>query len=87
MTLLNILKMKMKRIKFYDIEWCIDDDESDIESDKADVDLPEEMTLELEFSDDESDECIEFIIDEDGADYLSEVEGFLVNGFCFEILN
>ena len=45
------------------------------------------MTLELEFSDNESDECIEIIIDEDGADYLSEVEGFLVNGFCFEILN
>ena len=87
MTLLNILKMKMKSIKFYDIDWCIDDEESDNECDKVDVDLPKEMTLELEFSDDESDEFIESIIYEDGADYLSEVEGFLVNGFCFEILN
>jgi hypothetical protein len=77
----------MKRIKFYDIDWCIDDEESDNECDKADVDLPKEMTLELEFSDNESDECIEIIIAKDGADYLSEVEGFLVNGFCFEILN
>jgi len=87
MTLLNILKMKMKSIKFYDIDWCIDDEESDNECDKVDVDLPKEMTLELEFSDDESDEFIESIIYEDGAEYLSEVEGFLVNGFCFEILN
>ena len=81
--------MNMKLVRFYNIDWCIDDDDSDDnECDKSHPDfLPKEMTLELEFSDGESDDDIEFIIDEHGADYLSDAEGFLVYGFCFEILN
>lgn len=69
----------MKLIRFYDINWSVDSDEND-------SNLPSETILELNYSDDESIENIEFDLEECGADYLSDEIGFLVNGFSFEIL-
>jgi len=69
----------MKLIRFYDIDW-------DIDTDNSDNDCPTEIIFEFDFSDDESVEEIVMDINEYGADYLSDEKGFLVNGFSFEIL-
>ena len=70
----------MKLIRFYDIDWCID-------SDDTEVGFPTEIILDLNFSNEYSDEEIEDDINEYGADYLSDETGDLVNGFSFEIIN
>ncbi len=69
----------MKLIRFYDIDWSIDSNETDIN-------VTAEIILNLNFSDDESVEDIENDIDENGADYLSDETGFLVNAYSFDIL-
>jgi hypothetical protein len=69
----------MKIIRFYDIDWCIDSDETD-------VNFPTEIILKINFSDDESVEVMENDIEENGDDYLSEEIGLLVTAYSYEIL-
>lgn len=56
-------------VKFTNIDW---------ETDGEEVDLPKELTLEI-------DDFVD--LDEEGADFLSDCQGFLVNGFDYEVID
>jgi hypothetical protein len=59
----------------------------DFETDGEDVELPSEMSAtpeEMGYDADADGELEEFV-DMQGADYISDVTGWLVNGFSFKI--
>lgn len=56
------------QVRFYDIDWDTDDE---------DVDLPAEVTLEV---DDDLD------VEEEGSDILSDQYGWCVKGVNYEVL-
>lgn len=66
------------RVKLYDIVYDTDGD---------DIDLPIEIVTTLdEMGCDVNEDADEFI-KEHGADYISDVTGWLVNSFCYEIVD
>jgi len=69
-------KNKQLKIKITNISY---------ETDGQDVNLPTEIyTTPEEMNCDEGDD-IEWFVDEHGAEYITSITGWLVNGFSFEI--
>jgi hypothetical protein len=63
----------MARIECYDIEW---------ETDGEKVDLPKSVVIDLE---EDEDLTLEELVDNNGADALSDKYGWLVNGFHWKV--
>ena len=70
------------KVKFYDIDYDIDDE------DLEDLDLPKQLETSLANLDDEisSESEARNYVSMYGADYISDVTGFSVNSFDFDIV-
>lgn len=77
----------MKKVRFYNIDWDIRDGEDVPEGTAEEVyaHLPEEHIFIIE--DELTDEELEDIVKIDGADWLTDEYGFLVECADFEIIN
>lgn len=60
--------------------------EIDYDTDGEDVELPEEISTTAEEMGWDEDDNIDQFVSENGADFISDQTGWLVNGFLFEII-
>ncbi len=69
--------MEKTTVRLYDIDFDTDGEDID--------DLPEEINTTLEEMGWEGEGDAEGFVNMNGADFISDQTGWLVNGFCFEL--
>jgi hypothetical protein len=65
------------KIRCFDIEWDTDGEE---------VELPSEVFVDIDIDTEDEDESLETLVNEQGADALSDLHGWCVFGYSWEIV-